>query len=52
MAVGLSGDDYQDPDALAPGYRTAMVVCAALLAIGGAAGWWGLRGTGPAELRR
>ena len=52
VAVGLSGDDYQDPDVLAPGFRAAMVVCAALLAIGGAAGWWGLRRTGPATLRR
>ncbi|WP_331272342.1 MFS transporter [Motilibacter aurantiacus] len=36
LAVGLSGDDYSDPAALAPPYRTAMLVCAGLLAAGGA----------------
>jgi EmrB/QacA subfamily drug resistance transporter len=34
--VGLSGEDYADPAALAPAYRIAMLVCAALMA-GGAA---------------
>jgi len=45
VAVGLSGDDYQQPEVFGDGYRSAMVVCAALLALGGVAGWWGLRGT-------
>lgn len=34
--VGLSGSDYADPGVLAPAYRWAMLVCAALLT-GGAA---------------
>ncbi|MEX0426180.1 MFS transporter [Nocardioides sp. DS6] len=45
VAVGLSGDDYDDPAALTDGYRAAMLICAALLLLGGAAGWLGLRGT-------
>jgi Na+/melibiose symporter-like transporter len=35
LVVGLSGNDYTRPDALAAGFRTAMMVCAALLAVGG-----------------
>lgn len=34
--VGLGGADYASPDALAPAYRMAMVVCAVLM-VGGAA---------------
>lgn len=34
--VGLGGADYASPDALAPAYRAAMLVCVALM-IGGAA---------------
>jgi len=52
VAVGLGGDDYRDPAVFGPGYRTAMVVCAVLLALGGAAAWWGLRETRPATLRQ
>jgi EmrB/QacA subfamily drug resistance transporter len=33
--VGLSGADYASPDALAPSYRLAMIVCAGLLVGGG-----------------
>jgi EmrB/QacA subfamily drug resistance transporter len=51
VAVGLRGNDYQDAAVLSSGYRAGMVVCAALLALGGVAGWWGLRRTGAATLR-
>lgn len=39
--VGLSGDDDARPDAFTHGYRWALVVCAALLVLGGAL-WWAL----------
>jgi EmrB/QacA subfamily drug resistance transporter len=45
VAVGLSGDDYNDPIAFDEGYQTAMIVCAVLLLGGAAFGWVGLRGT-------
>jgi EmrB/QacA subfamily drug resistance transporter len=45
VAVGLSGDDYDDPVAFDDGYQAAMIVCAALLVLGGLVGWIGLRGT-------
>jgi len=45
VAVGLTGDAYDDPAQLTHGYRSAMVICAVLLAIGGLIGWVGLRGT-------
>ena len=51
VAVGLSGDDYEDPTTFGAGYRSAMVICAVLLALGGAAGWWGLRRTSDRTLR-
>jgi MFS family permease len=35
LVVGLSGDDYARPDALGDGFRTAMLVCAVLLTVGG-----------------
>ena len=43
VAVGLSGDDYADPATFSSGFRTAMVVCAALLAAGGAVAWATIR---------
>ena len=43
VAVGLSGDDYADPAALSDGFRTAMVVCAVLMALGGAVAWATIR---------
>jgi EmrB/QacA subfamily drug resistance transporter len=43
VAVGLSGDDYAEPVAFTDGYRTAMVVCAVLFAVGGAVSWWTIR---------
>ncbi|SNR72349.1 MFS transporter [Blastococcus mobilis] len=42
-AVGLSGDDYAQPGAFTDGFRTAMVVCAVLFAVGGAISWWTIR---------
>jgi EmrB/QacA subfamily drug resistance transporter len=42
-AVGLSGSDYRDPAALTDGYRTGLLVCAALLVGGGLVSWIGLR---------
>ena len=43
VAVGLSGRDYADPAAFSAGFRTAMMVCAVLLAIGGAVAWLTIR---------
>ncbi|CAN5423784.1 MFS transporter [soil metagenome] len=51
VVVGLGGDDYDDPITFGAGYRSAMVICAVLLALGGAAGWWGLRRTSEKTLR-
>ena len=39
VAVGLSGDDYADPAAFTSGFRMAMIVCAALFAVGGVMSW-------------
>jgi hypothetical protein len=38
-AVGLAGDDYRDPAVFDTAYATAMVACAALLAVGGLVSW-------------
>jgi MFS family permease len=35
LVAGISGDDYQHPEAFAAGFRTAIVVSSALLALGG-----------------
>jgi EmrB/QacA subfamily drug resistance transporter len=35
VAAGIGGEDYADPAAFAPGFRTGMLLCAALLAAGG-----------------
>lgn len=40
--VGLTGDDYLGREAMASGYRGAMVWCAVLLALGGVVSWFGL----------
>ena len=40
--VGLSGTDYRDPVLLTAGYQRALVICAALLLVGGAVSWVGL----------
>jgi EmrB/QacA subfamily drug resistance transporter len=44
-AVGLTGDDYEDPVTFNEGYQSAMMVCAVLLLMGGVFGWIGLRGS-------
>ena len=43
VAVGLTGGDYAEPATFSAGYGTAMVVCAGLLAVGGALAWWTIR---------
>ncbi|WP_369136978.1 MFS transporter [Modestobacter versicolor] len=40
VVVGLSGDDYTEPATFSDGFRTAMVVCAVLMAAGGGLAWW------------
>lgn len=45
FAVGLSGDDYDDPVALGDGYVAGMWVSAALLVLGGLVAWVGLART-------
>jgi hypothetical protein len=35
VVAGISGDDYQRPGPFADGFHIAMLVCAALLVIGG-----------------
>lgn len=39
VAVGLSGEEYADPAAFDAAYGTAMLGCAALLALGGLVSW-------------
>jgi MFS family permease len=36
LIAGLSGDDYQQPQLFAAGFRIALIACAVLLAAGGA----------------
>jgi EmrB/QacA subfamily drug resistance transporter len=43
VAVGLSGDDYARPAAFTAGFRTAMVACAVLFALGAAISWRTIR---------
>jgi MFS family permease len=43
VAVGLGGEDYGDAAAFAPAYGTAMLACAALLAVGGLVSWLTIR---------
>jgi hypothetical protein len=58
--TGLGQQGFGEPAALAPAFRTAMAVCAALLALGGVVAALGLRRTpapstlekGPAAARR
>lgn len=39
MAVGLSGDDYRDPVVFDASYDAALMICAALLVLGGLVSW-------------
>jgi len=41
--VGLSGTDYQRPEAFSSGYVHAMWICSALLTAGGLLSWWLIR---------
>jgi EmrB/QacA subfamily drug resistance transporter len=43
VAVGLSGDDYAQPDVFTNGYALAMRLCAVLLALGGLIAWLTIR---------
>jgi hypothetical protein len=43
VVVGLSGTDYAHPAAFTHGYRTAIFLCAALFAAGGAVSWATIR---------
>lgn len=49
VAVGLGGADYARPEVFAGGYVRAMVVCAAMLAAGGAVSWLLIRNPAPEE---
>lgn len=52
LAAGLHGEDYRDPTAFATGFRIAMVICAVLLALGGALAASTIRGGGVLGSRR
>ena len=39
MAVGLKGEQYADPVAFGDAYGKALLICAALLAVGGVLSW-------------
>ncbi|HVK30210.1 MAG TPA: MFS transporter [Nocardioides sp.] len=43
LLVGLSGEDYQVPDAFTDGYRAAMLWCAGLLVVSGIFSWLTIR---------
>lgn len=43
--TGLGAGGFADPVTLAPAYRTAMLICAALFALGGAVSWLAIRPT-------
>ncbi len=45
VAVGLHGEEYAVPSAFDDAFRMAMMVCAALLAIGGVLSWLTVRST-------
>jgi len=40
--VGLSGTAYDDPAAMSDAYRSSMLICTALLVVGGVVSWFGL----------
>ena len=43
--VGLGGEEYADPQAFDAAYGSAMMICAALLVVGGAISWFAIRPT-------
>jgi EmrB/QacA subfamily drug resistance transporter len=44
--VGLVGEEYRDPTALTSGYHQALLICAAMLVVGGVVSWFGLHEVG------
>ncbi|HEX5970167.1 MAG TPA: MFS transporter, partial [Intrasporangium sp.] len=48
--VGLSGADYQQPEAFDAGYVSAMWICAVMLAAGGVVSWLLIRNPEPTEV--
>jgi EmrB/QacA subfamily drug resistance transporter len=46
VAVGLGGDEYADPVAFDSAYGSAVLICAVLLALGGAISWVTIRDPG------
>jgi EmrB/QacA subfamily drug resistance transporter len=48
VAVGLGGEQYADPVALDDAFRSAILACAALLAVGGVVSWFTIRNPRPA----
>jgi MFS family permease len=49
LLVGLNGAAYADPDLMLPAYRSAMLICAALLAVGGLMAFWLVRSPAAAD---
>ena len=45
VVVGLHGDEYADPAAFDDAFRMAMMICAAILVIGGVVSWFTIRPT-------
>ncbi|MQY13364.1 Multidrug resistance protein Stp [Streptomyces sp. RB5] len=43
LVVGLSGDDYRDPEAFGDGFRGAVLVCTGLLVVGAVLAWATIR---------
>jgi EmrB/QacA subfamily drug resistance transporter len=43
VAVGLHGEEYADPIVFNDAYRTAMIICAVLVAAGGLISWFTIR---------
>ena len=50
VLVGLSGDDYEDPQTMADGYVAGMLACSALLVAGAVIAFLGLARTKRAVL--
>jgi hypothetical protein len=49
LLVGLDGAAYADPQLLLPAYRSAMMICAGLLAAGGLLAFWLVRSPAPTD---
>jgi hypothetical protein len=49
VLVGIGGEDYERPAVFGAGYAEALLVCAGLLYLGGAIGFFGLRSDRPLE---